>query len=62
MTREEASEKIVALGGVISSSVSKKTDYLIVGRDPGSKLQKAAKLGIKTLNEEEFIRMIGSKT
>jgi len=59
MTREQAKEKIERLGGTVSSSVSKKTDYLIVGQEPGSKLDKARELGLKTLNEKEFRRLIG---
>lgn len=58
MSRDEAKEKIEALGGKTGSSVSSKTDYVIVGSDAGSKLQKAKALGIKTLSEEEFLRMI----
>ena len=57
MTREAAKEKIRLLGGEISESVSEKTDYIITGREPGSKLKKARKLGIKTLDEEEFLKM-----
>jgi DNA ligase (NAD+) len=59
MTREQAKEKIERLGGTVSSSVGKKADYLIVGQQPGSKLDKARELGVKTLNEKEFRRMIG---
>ena len=59
MTREEAKEKIRLLGGEISESVSKKTDFVVVGREPGSKLAKAKKLGVKTLNEPEFLRLLG---
>ena len=55
MTREEAGEKINSLGGKISSSVSKNTDYLIAGEAAGSKLAKAQSLGVKILNESEFI-------
>lgn len=55
MTREEAGEKISSLGGKISSSVSKNTDYLIAGEAAGSKLAKAQSLGVKILNESEFI-------
>ncbi|MBI2428339.1 MAG: NAD-dependent DNA ligase LigA [Ignavibacteriales bacterium] len=58
MSRDEAKEKIEALGGKSGSSVSSKTDYVIVGSDAGSKLQKAKDLGITTLTEEEFLKMI----
>jgi DNA ligase (NAD+) len=61
MTREEAKEKIRQLGGNISSSVSKRTDYVIVGEDPGEKYEKAKKLGIKMLNEEEFLKLLKNK-
>ena len=43
-----------------SGSVSKKTDYVIVGEEPGSKYDKAKELGVKTLNEKEFLKLIGS--
>ncbi len=58
LTREEAKAKILALGGKVSESVSRKTDYLIVGSEPGSKYEKAKKLGIKILTEKEFLEMI----
>ena len=57
-TREEAGNVIEKLGGKISSSVSKKTSYLIAGEDSGSKLEKAKSLGITILSEEEFLEMI----
>lgn len=57
-TRQEAQKLIEELGGKVSGSVSKKTDYLVVGRDPGSKYDKAQKLGIKILNEQEFEELI----
>jgi len=57
-TRDEARKWIEDLGGRVSSSVSKKTDFVIVGKDPGSKYDNALKLGIKTLNEDEFQKMI----
>jgi len=55
MDREEAKEKIRLLGGEISESVSPKTDYVIVGKEPGSKFEKAKKFGVKILNEKEFL-------
>lgn len=58
MTRDIVKEKIRALGGDISSSISKKTDYVVAGAEPGSKYAKAKKLGVKVMNENEFIRMI----
>ena len=57
-TRDEAKNKISALGGRITSNVSKKTDYVIVGLDPGSKANKAKKLGIAVINEQKFKEMI----
>ncbi len=58
-TRDEAKRIIEKMGGRVSSSVSKKTDFVIVGKDPGSKLTDAQKLGIKTINETEFKKLIG---
>ncbi len=58
MTRESAIEKIRSFGGQVSDFVSKSTDFLIFGENPGSKLKKARKLRIKTINEKEFLRMI----
>jgi len=58
MTREEVKAKIRELGGEISESVSKKTDYVVVGKEPGSKYEKAKKLGLKTINEKEFLKML----
>ena len=57
-TREEAAAKIEAFGGKASSSVSKKTTYVVAGENAGSKLKKANELGITVLTEEDFLRMI----
>jgi DNA ligase (NAD+) len=54
LTREEAKQMVEDLGGRVVSSVSKKVDYVVVGKDPGSKLAQAEKLGIKTVDEAEF--------
>ena len=59
MTRNEASEIIEQFGGKTSSSVSKKTDYVLAGEDAGSKLKKANDLGVTVISEEEFKNMIG---
>jgi DNA ligase (NAD+) len=58
LTRDEAKDKIRELGGETSESVSKKTDYVVVGVEPGSKRDKAERLGVKILNEKEFLEMI----
>ena len=58
MTRDEAKDKVRELGGDISSSVSKETDYVVAGSEPGSKFDKAKKLGIKIINEEEFMGLL----
>jgi DNA ligase (NAD+) len=58
MTREEATEKIEALGGHVSGSVSKKTDYVLAGAEPGSKFDKAKQLGIKIIDEAAFRKML----
>lgn len=58
LSREAAKEKIRELGGDASESVSKKTDYVIVGSEPGSKFEKAKKLGVKTISEKEFVSML----
>jgi len=57
MSRDEAKNKIHQLGGRFSSSISKNVDYVIVGKNPGSKYQKAHKLKIKCLNEKEFLNL-----
>ncbi|WIF94063.1 NAD-dependent DNA ligase LigA [Caminicella sporogenes] len=57
-TRNEAKEIIERLGGKVTGSVSKKTSYVLVGENPGSKLDKANKLGVRVITEEEFEEMI----
>ena len=57
MSRDQAKERIRAFGGIVSESVSKKTSYVVVGADPGSKAEKANALGVPTLSEEEFIAL-----
>ena len=58
MTRDNAKEKIRSLGGEISESVSKNTDYVVSGNEPGLKFEKAKELGVKIIDEQEFLKMI----
>lgn len=58
LSREEATEIIESLGGTVSSSISSKTTYVVVGDSPGSKLERALKLGIPTLEEKEFLKLV----
>jgi DNA ligase (NAD+) len=58
MPRSKAEEKVRGLGGEAGSSVTKKTAYVVVGKDPGSKADKAKKLGIPTLGESEFLKLL----
>jgi len=58
MTRDQAKERITALGGKVTGSVSKKTDYVVAGSEPGSKLQDAERLGVEVLDEAAFLRLI----
>jgi DNA ligase (NAD+) len=60
LTREAAAEAIIGRGGKVSGSVSKKTDYLVVGTDAGSKLKKAQDLGIAVLDEAAFLRLLNT--
>ena len=61
MTRDEATEKIKQMGGKTSSSVSKKTSFVVAGENAGSKLDKAQNLGVIILNEDDFLKMINKK-
>jgi DNA ligase (NAD+) len=56
--REEIAEMITARGGKVAGSVSKKTTYVLAGEEAGSKLEKAKKLGVRVLNEDEFRAML----
>ena len=58
-TRDEASAMITKRGGKVSSSVSKKTTYVLAGSEAGSKLTKAQSLGVNIISEEDFLRMVG---
>jgi DNA ligase (NAD+) len=58
MTREEAKRKVRELGGEVTESVSKRVNYVVVGKEPGSKYEKAKKLGVKTITEKEFLELL----
>ena len=58
LSREQATEMIVTLGGTVASSVSKKTDFVVAGAAPGSKYDRARELGVKILDEAEFRRLV----
>jgi DNA ligase (NAD+) len=58
-TRAQAEQAVRERGGSVGSSVSKRTDYVVVGSDPGAKLERARKLQVKTLTETEFTRLLG---
>jgi DNA ligase (NAD+) len=60
LSRDEAALRIRALGGTVSSSVSKKTSYVVAGADPGSKFDTAKELGVPVLTEAEFLRIVGA--
>lgn len=60
-SREEAKKFVESLGGHFTDNLTKKTDYLVVGENPGSKLEKANKYGVKILTEEEFLKMLAEK-
>jgi DNA ligase (NAD+) len=62
MTRQEAARLVAASGARVADSVGKKTDYLVVGVDPGSKWKKAQALGLTILNEQDFLQRLGVAT
>lgn len=61
LSRDEAGDLIRARGGSVSGSVSKKTDFVVVGEDAGSKFKKATELGLQTLDEDQFLALVGRK-
>ena len=61
LSREDATAKIEAAGGKVSSSVSKKTHYVLAGEEAGSKLEKAKALGVPVIDEAEFLRLVGAQ-
>ena len=60
MTRQEAKEHIQKLGGKVTGSVSGKTDYLVYGADPGSKLEKAQDVDVRAIDEDAFMQLVTS--
>ena len=61
LTRTEAKKLIEEKNGTVSASITSKTDYLVVGKSPGSKLIKAKDLPVTILNEDEFLRIAGEE-
>ena len=61
MSRSDAEGRIKTMGGKTGSRVTKKTNYLVVGEDPGSKLDDGKKLGIKILDEDNFLRLLSGE-
>ncbi|MDA3802588.1 MAG: hypothetical protein PF488_01655 [Patescibacteria group bacterium] len=58
LTRGQAKDKIKTLGGKVKDNVTSDTDYVVVGDDPGSKYEKAKKIGVKTLEEDDFLNLL----
>jgi DNA ligase (NAD+) len=60
LTREQAKEEVERRGGKVSGSVSRKTDFVVAGEESGSKLKKAAELGVKVLDERAFLDLLAT--
>jgi DNA ligase (NAD+) len=58
LSRQEAEALVIRLGGRVAGSVTRQTDLVVVGRDPGSKYQRARELGVKVLNEKAFLKLV----
>ena len=58
MSREEAKKRALEIGAIVSNSITSKTNYLICGENPGSKLKKAKEMDIKILSEKEWVSML----
>ena len=61
MTRDEAKRRLQAIGAKVTGSVSSKTDYVVAGEDPGSKIDKARSLNVTVLDEKQFLQMLDEK-
>ena len=59
LSRDQAKDLVIRLGGRVTGSVSKKTDYVVVGEDAGSKADDAKRLGVTTLDEAAFLKLVG---
>ncbi|MFC1934980.1 helix-hairpin-helix domain-containing protein, partial [Chloroflexota bacterium] len=62
LSRREAESRVIAFGGKAGSNLTRETDYLVIGADPGSKLAKSREMGTKQLTEAEFLRLLGQVT
>jgi DNA ligase (NAD+) len=60
LSREEATQRIEAAGGKVTNSVSRRTDYLLAGEDPGTKLERARELGTEVIDEERLESLLGA--